>query len=134
MKWRDPASMWDEALALLEHADRLHRQFFQLETRQTPSPAWTPPVDIFETEAELIVIAALPGVRAEQLAIAVEGGALTIRGLRKMRVPHDSPTIRRLEIPYGCFERRIELPAGRFQPAQRLLQDGCLVLTLNKIG
>ncbi len=41
--------------------------------------------------------------------------------------------IRRLEIPYGHFERRIELPAGRFDIARRELVDGCLVLGLRKL-
>jgi HSP20 family protein len=135
MKGRDPAiSMWDEALQLLERADRLHRQFFQLERHCTGSPTWEPPVDIFETEHELVIIVALPGVSAEQLTISIDGGAVIIRGRRAMPFNREPALIRRLEIPYGQFERRIELPPAQFQVGQRLLKDGCLVLTLNKPG
>jgi hypothetical protein len=33
--------MWDEALSLLDRAERLHRQFFTHATH-----AWEPPVDV----------------------------------------------------------------------------------------
>ncbi|WP_019140190.1 Hsp20/alpha crystallin family protein [Noviherbaspirillum massiliense] len=134
MKWRDPTiSIWDEALDMLERADRLHRQFFQLE-HQGRTPTWEPPVDVFETELELVIITALPGVAAEQLAVTIEGPAVVIRGQRAMPLPRETAMIRRLEIPYGQFERRVELPPGQFQVGQRLLKDGCLILTLNKLG
>lgn len=126
--------MWDEALELLEHADRLHRQFFQLENRRTRQPVWQPPVDIYETEREVVVFVALPGVAAEQLDISTDGGMIVIRGQRALPAVCRSAAIRRLEIPYGQFERRIEFPLERYQLGQRLLKDGCLVLTLTKIG
>jgi len=134
MRWRDPASMWDEAVDMLERADRLHRQFFQLENRSAAYPNWVPPVDVFETEQELSIVVALPGIPADQLSVSIDGSAVTIRGRRPLLVPRDTAVIRRLEIPYGQFERRIELPAGQYRTGQRSLQDGCLVLTLNKLG
>lgn len=135
MEWRNStASMWDEALQMLERADRMHRQFFQLEHQRHRFPHWQPPIDLFETERELLIIVALPGVAAEQLAVLVDGPALIIRGQRAMPRPRDTAAIRRLEIPHGHFERRIELPPGQFQLGQRVLADGCLTLTLNKLG
>jgi HSP20 family protein len=135
MKGRDPTvSMWDEALSLLERADRLHRQFFQLDHHRNRSPTWQPPVDVLETEHTLIVIVALPGVSAEQLAISIEGNMLIIRGHRAMPRTREPASIRRLEIPYGQFERSIEFPPAQFQLGERMLKDGCLILTLNKLG
>lgn len=43
-------------------------------------PCWTPPVDIFETGAEMVVLADMPGVRPEDVDIALEEGVLSIRG------------------------------------------------------
>lgn len=135
MKGRDPTvSMWDEALSLLERADRLHRQFFQLEHHRNRSPTWQPPVDILETEHELVIIVALPGVSAEQLAISIEGNVLIIRGQRALPLTRESAAIRRLEIPYGQFERSIEFSSVQFQLGDRSLKDGCLILTLKKLG
>jgi HSP20 family protein len=135
MRLRDPTTwMWGEALELLERADRLHRQFFQLENNRNRFPTWEPPVDIFETEQELVVLVALPGVAAEQLDVSIDGATVIIRGRRGMPASYRNAAIRRLEIPYGRFERRIELAPGQFQPGKQWLQDGCLVLTLNKLG
>ena len=59
---RDPrAWMWAEACDFLERAERLQRQFFQLEWSEGRRPAWQPPVDLFETERELQILVALPG-------------------------------------------------------------------------
>lgn len=135
MRLRDPTGwMWGEALELLERADRLHRQFFQLGHHRNQCPTWEPPVDIFETDRELVVFVALPGVAAEQLEIVIDGTAVIIAGRRVMPAICRNATIRRLEIPYGRFERRIELPPAQFRLEQKSLQDGCLFLTFIRIG
>jgi HSP20 family protein len=132
MKVRDPTLwMWGEALDVLERADRLQRQFFQLGSTPRTSPAWEPPVDIFETGDRLVIVIALPGVAAEQLSIEVEPGALVVRGQRRLPLGHGCH-IHRLELPYGRFERRIELPLQRLELADRQLADGCLTLSLTK--
>lgn len=135
MKLRDPAVwIWGDALELLERADRLHRQFFQPGHHRNPCPTWEPPVDMFETDRELVVLVALPGVTAAQLEVTVNGAVVLVCGQRAMPASCRSATIHRLEIPYGRFERCIELPAGQFQAGQQMLKDGCLMLTLNKLG
>ena len=40
--------------------------------------------------------------------------------------------VRQLEIPYGHFERRINLPPGDFDAATRELTHGCLILRLRR--
>jgi len=132
MKVRDPTGwMWGEALELLERADRMQRQFFQLGAHRE-CPVWEPPVDVFETERQVVVLVALPGVSSEQLLIALEGPVLTVRGQRGMPDLGHSALIHRIELPYGRFERRIDLPAARLTLGQRQLSDGCLVMFLDK--
>jgi HSP20 family molecular chaperone IbpA len=125
--------MWAEACELLERAERLHRQFFLPRAGEGRRPSWEPPVDVLETEAELLILVALPGVGADQLQVVVDGGTLAVVGERPMPGRARAGVIRRLEIPYGHFERRIELPPGRFEIARRELADGCLVLGLRKL-
>jgi HSP20 family molecular chaperone IbpA len=125
--------MWAEACELLERAERLHRQFFQPRAGAGRGPCWEPPVDVLETDAELCILVALPGVGAEQLQVVVDGRTLAVVGERPMPGRGRPGVIRRLEIPYGHFERRIELPPGRFEIARRELADGCLVLGLRKL-
>lgn len=122
--------MWSEAFEMLERADRLHRQFF------TPAPggggAWQPPVDVFENETEVCIVVALPGVAPEQVEIAIEAGALAVRGVRRLS-PEARDAIRRLEIPHGRFERKVALAPGHYEIGRRAFKDGCLILGLRKL-
>lgn len=134
MPTRDPKVwMWAEACELLDRAERLHRQFFRPHPAVARRPSWEPPVDVLETEDELWILVALPGVKVEQLEVLVDNGTLIVTGERSMPGRTRHAIIRRLEIPYGHFERRIELPAGRFDVVRRDLIDGCLVLGLRKL-
>ena len=109
----DPRSwMWAEACAMIERADRLHREFFRPGGAATQVANWEPPLDIFETERELWIIAALPGVELPDLDVSVEGDVLFIAGQRRLPAAARGAAIHRLEIPHGRFERRIRLPAG----------------------
>jgi HSP20 family molecular chaperone IbpA len=125
--------MWAEACELLERAERLNRQFFQPRPAQARRPAWEPPVDVLETDGELWILVALPGVGADRVEVLVEDRTLVVAGERPMPGRSRAGVIRRLEIPYGRFERRIELPPGRFDVVRRELTDGCLVLGLRKL-
>ena len=131
---REPGAwMWAEACELLERAERLNRQFFQPRTADARRPSWEPPVDVLETEGELWILVALAGRRRRPASRSlVDDGTLVVAGERPMPGRARAGIIRRLEIPYGHFERRIELPPGRFDVVRRELVDGCLVLGLRK--
>jgi HSP20 family molecular chaperone IbpA len=128
---RDPKTlMFAEACAMLKQAEQLHRQFFE---PSREAARWEPPVDVFETERELTIIAALPGVAPEAVRAEIEGQMLTISGTRPLPTAGQRANIVRLEIPYGRFERRITL-SNRLQLAARELKNGCIVLTFTKSG
>ncbi len=132
---RNPTSwMWKEACDLLDQAERLHRQFFRLSTSRRTRPVWEPPVDVYEDEREIVIIVALPGVSAERIEVTIEMNALVIRAESSMPFGRADCEIHRLEIPYGYFERRIELPAVRLETGARELSNGCLILSLRKLG
>ena len=74
MASRDPNRwMWAEALQMLDEANRLQRRFFEVSVRPAAQPRWEPPVDIFESEDELWLFYALPGVQTEQVEVGLEG-------------------------------------------------------------
>ena len=134
MKFRDPTkSMLANALEMIHQADRLQRQFFQLGKARSRGPSWEPPVDIFDTGQKLSILVALPGVSPSDVQVVIDGGTLYIVGERAIPGTPGS-LLRRLEIPYGRFERRIDLPQGHFEIDERLLENGCLLLTLRKLG
>ena len=125
--------MWAEACEMIDRADRLHRQFFRPAILYARRPAWEPPVDMYETLDAFKIMIALPGVAPEHISVMLDGPRLIIGGQRHLPVGSDAQ-IRRLEIPYGRFERSIELPAGRFEIGNREFVNGCLLITLRKLG
>lgn len=125
--------MWAEAVELMERAERLHRQFFRFVVSEARHPAWEPPVDIFETERDLKILVALPGVHPSQLQVGLDSGMVIVAGSRPMPAESRGASIHRLEIPQGRFERRIELPPGRFEFERQELSHGCLLLSLRKL-
>ena len=130
---RDPKNqMWAEACAMLKQAEALHRQFFEPSPGARAAARWEPPVDVFETERQLWIIAALPGVAPEAVRVDIEGPTLIIAGLRPLPTKGRKANIVRLEIPYGRFERRITL-SPRLRLSERELANGCLVLTFAKL-
>ena len=124
--------MWSEAVEMLARAERLHRDFFRPAGAQARQPVWEPPVDILETEHEVLVLVALPGVDADQAQVVIEDGELVIAGTRVLPGELRTAVIHRLELPQGRFYRRLKLPAGRYAAVRRAVVAGCLVVTLQK--
>jgi HSP20 family protein len=124
--------MWAEACALLDEAERKHRHFFELLAVPSTGPVWEPPADIFAHGSELHVVVALPGARAEDVAVHLTQTGLQVETI----VPPPSLDARmnvvRLEIPYGRMRRRVDLPAGRYALLERRHERGCLFLRLTR--
>jgi HSP20 family protein len=130
------ASMWAEACEMLARAERLHRQFFE-PSRSAASrlPVWQPPADVLETEREVLILVALPGVDPNAVEAAIEDGALLVAGVRALPPELRSAAIHRMELPQGRFERRVPLPPGRYSAeVQRRFAEGCLLVRLEKAG
>lgn len=124
--------MWSEACEMIIRAERLHRAFFGLLGPASPLPAWAPPLDILETEREVLVLVALPGVSPDLVDVAIDGDELVLAGVRKPPPELKTAFIHRLELPQGRFERRVLLPAGAYSEIRRSAGDGCLLITLLK--
>ncbi len=124
--------MWERARNLIDQAERLQNQF------GTPgggpgSAGWAPPVDIFETKAELWVLVALPGVQPGDITVGFDGLALTISGERHLPEPFRRAVIHRMEIPNGRFERKLALPIECDKVVRNQYTHGCLLLALRKV-
>ncbi|WP_321951428.1 Hsp20/alpha crystallin family protein [Paraburkholderia bannensis] len=126
--------MWDAAVDTLERAARLHRQFFRLAGQHAKAPMWEPPIEVFEHDGLLVIVVALPGVAPDQVELNLEGNTLVVaaeRALPRRALAGDA--VHCLEIPYGHFERRIQLPAGRYRLVRRESENGCLSLDFEKL-
>jgi HSP20 family protein len=132
MRRDDPAAwMWADAVQMLSEAERL-RQLFRPGGRRPRQACWEPPVDVLETEREVLILAALPGVDPDAVETVIEDGTLVLTGVRILPPQLETAVIHRLELPQGCFERRVPLPAGRYDGVRRAAADGCLVVSLHK--
>jgi HSP20 family protein len=120
--------MWADAVTALARVERLHRDFF----RPVPQ-GWEPPVDLLETENELVIVAALPGVHANELEVVLHDGTLAIVGTRRVPSFLQQARVHRMELPHGRFERRVAIPPGRYEMTRRELSDGLLVLALRRL-
>jgi HSP20 family protein len=104
-----------ERLELERLRDRVGRLFAALqEAALTDEPAapgtWSPPVDLCETSAAVVVRIELPGVRAEQIKIGLTSAQLRICGEKKKRVPrHRILSHLCSERVYGHFSRVVPL-------------------------
>src|SRR5882672_4097055 len=84
MTGNDPRNwMWTEACAMIERAERLHRHFFQPGFSIAPEVTWEPPVDIFESDREVRIIAALPGVDPADIEVHLDANELVIAGIHR---------------------------------------------------
>jgi HSP20 family protein len=130
--YRRKSWMWAEACALLEEAERKHRQFFELLAAPTAQPVWEPPADIFAEGSILNVVVALPGARADEVTVQITPTGLQIDTTVPPPAMGAAMKVVRLEIPYGRMRRRIDLPPGRYVLVERRLDHGCLHLRLRR--
>lgn len=126
--------MWSEACEMLARAERLHQEFFRPAGLVARLPVWEPPVDILETDREVLVLVALPGVHPDRVEAAIDGNDLVVAGTRVLPAELRTAVIHRLELPQGRFERRVRLPAGHYGAVRQSATDGCLLIVLQKSG
>jgi HSP20 family protein len=94
--------------------------------------AW-PAVDLADTDAAVVVKAELPGVKGDDIDIAVLGNTLTISGEKTEADEDKGENYYHVERRYGSFRRDIPLPAG-VDPdkVEANYRDGVLTVTLPK--
>jgi HSP20 family protein len=133
MSTKDPINwMLSNAIETLARAERLHQQFLTLQpSAGTREPSWQPPIDVLETDREVLILIALPGVDPDNVSAVIDGGTLVVSGHRVLPGELRNARILRLELPQGRFERRIPLPLGRYT-ISRFATNGCVGLRLVK--
>lgn len=99
---------------------------------QVHSSIWTPPTDVYETDANLIVKVEVAGMREEDFEVAVEDYILSIRGNRSGQ--NERRAYHQMEIRFGKFEIAIGLPSGiDLEQAFAEYKDGFLTIVFPKI-
>ena len=93
-----------------------------------------PRVDVIDRADEVVVRAAVPGYKKEEIEISVSNSTLTIKGETKKEEKEEKGDYYRCEISQGSFSRIMSLPAEVDESkAKASMKDGMLELTLPKI-
>lgn len=125
-----------EMMSLREAMDRLFEESFL-------RPSWfgigdaaeaVLPLDIYETDDQVVVKAAAPGVTPKDIEVTITGNVLTIKGEMKAEEKVEKGNYLRQERRYGSFCRQVSLPEGvKTDNVQATFKDGVLTLELPKV-
>ena len=92
---------------------------------------WAPSVDVLPKDGDLVVRAEMPGVKPEDVEVAVHNGVLTISGERKVDKEEERAGYYVRELRHGSFRRSMLLPEGvEEEKIHARYQDGILEVTL----
>ena len=94
---------------------------------------WAPPVDIVETENELVLKADVPGVDMKDIDIQLENGTLTVKGERNFEKEEKNKGFHRMERSHGSFVRIFTVPdTVDSENVKAAYEAGVLTITLPK--
>lgn len=116
---------------LQSEMERLFSETFGWLPQATAETGWTPAVDVLTRGGDLIIRAELPGVRREDVEVAVSNGVLTISGKRKEEEEREQAGYLIRERRQGSFRRSMALPEGvNEDEIKATFRDGVLEVTV----
>jgi len=94
---------------------------------------WKPPVDIYETAEEIVVLVEIAGMEKQDITVTMEKDLLKISGIRPDYSPSAKMRLHQMEIDYGKFQRivKISLPIDTTNIRAKY-KEGFLQITLPK--
>lgn len=130
---------WEPFRDLVTIQDRINRMFgegfgrFRGGDEALDSGAWSPAVDIYETEHDIVLKAELPDIKQSDIDLRIENNTLTLKGERKFEKETNDENYHRVERSYGAFSRSFTLPATVDQEKIKAeYKDGILKVILPK--
>ena len=91
------------------------------------------PLDMYQTEKEVVIKASLPGFKPEEVDISITGDTLTIKGEHQEEKETKEKDYFFKERRYGSFSRMVNLPVKvRSEAADATFENGELTLRLPK--
>jgi HSP20 family protein len=125
---------WEPFAELMSLRDAMDRLFEEGFTRPTELMGLgTMPIDVYQTDKDVIVKANIPGVKPDDIDINVVGDTLTIKGERKAEEKIERQNYFYQERRFGTFSRTLTLPVPvQTDKADARFENGVLTLTLPK--
>ena len=118
--------------------ERIRREFDRLLEDVFPAgdkeQILAPPVDVYETDSEVVVKAELPGVKKEDIDITIKENAVHLKAERKEEREEKTENVYRVERFYGTIERIVPLPTEvKPEEAKAEYKDGVLEIRIPKV-
>lgn len=126
---------WEPAREMMTLREAMDRLFDDAFTRPLSLAGnWSAPaVDMYQTDNEVVVKAALPGIKADEVQINITGEVLTLKGEVKQSEETKEKAYHIREQRWGAFERSIILPTDVVaDKAKADFENGILTITLPK--
>ncbi len=127
---------WEPAREMMTLREAMDRLFDDAFTRplSIAGNGWAvPAVDMYQTDNEVVVKAALPGMKADDVQLNVTGEVLTIKGEIKQKDEVKEKAYHLREQRWGLFERSVILPTEVIaDKAKADFENGILTITLPK--
>ena len=130
---------WQPTSDVVTLRDAMDRLFDDAFTRpfsllRNGGSSWSSlPIDMYQTNDDVVVKAVVPGFRPDQVQISVTGDVLTIRGEVKQQEENKERAWHIREHQFGSFERAVSLPVSVISDkATAEFENGVLTITLPK--
>jgi HSP20 family protein len=126
---------WEPAREMMTLREAMDRLFDDAFTRPLSlRDAWSvPAIDMYQTDDEIVVKAALPGIKADEVQINITGEVLTLKGETKHEEEKKEKAWHMREQRWGSFERSIVLPTDVVADKTKAeFENGILTITLPK--
>jgi HSP20 family protein len=126
---------WEPAREMMTLREAMDRLFDDAFTRPLSiRDGWSAPaIDMYQTDDEIVVKAALPGIKPEDVQINITGEVLHIKGEMKYEDEQQERAWHMREQRWGAFERSVALPTDVVADKARAeFENGVLVITLPK--
>lgn len=122
-----------EMMTLREAMDRLFDDAFTRPINLRDGGWSAPAIDMYQTDDEVVVKAALPGFKANEVQINVTGDMLTLKGDMQHEEEKKDKAWHIREQRWGTFERTVALPTAVVSDrANADFENGILTITLPK--
>ena len=104
-----------------------------LDSRARSAQAWAPPLDVWETEGDLVYAFDMPGIPEDKITVEIEDNTLTVSGSRERAENAEDERFFRSERRFGEFTRSVALPQGSGEgEAQAHYANGALEVHVKK--
>ncbi len=124
-------SPFRDLMTLHEETGKMLDSFFGT-AEDSRESQWIPPVDVSESDNEVIVKAEIPGMGRDDIKVSVKDDVLTISGVKKREERENGENWHRVERTYGAFKRVLTLPSVDSEKVEATYRDGVLEIKLPK--